>query len=96
MAKYGLDENSAFEVCPNLRAGAGILSECYDRALPKHGGQEQPALRSALSCYFSGNFSTGYKSGYVRSVVQQSALPVPPIIYTNQAPTGLIKQINNN
>jgi type IV secretion system protein VirB1 len=30
---------------------------------------DQTALRQALSCYYSGNFATGFRHGYVRKVV---------------------------
>lgn len=57
---YGLNSyEQAFQVCPNLKAGTRILKECYDRS--KHWGK-------AFSCYYSGNFVTGYKHGYVQKV----------------------------
>ena len=60
LAKYGLvSYQAAFEVCPNIQAGTRILRECYDRA--KDWGK-------AFSCYYSGNFVTGYKHGYVQKV----------------------------
>lgn len=66
--RYGLSEETAFEPCQNLRAGGAILKECYVRALKK-GVDEQTALRNAFSCYYSGNFLTGYREGYVLKVV---------------------------
>lgn len=57
---YGLHSyEQAFQVCPNLQAGTKILKECYDRS--KHWGK-------AFSCYYSGNFVTGYKHGYVQKI----------------------------
>lgn len=91
-AKYGLDWNTAFDPCPNLRAGGDILSECYGRAMRKHNGHEQSALRSALSCYFSGNFSTGFRSGYVQSVVANSTKPAQKIRYIQTASIGGLPQ----
>lgn len=67
-ATYFLDEESVFDPCANMRASAGILTECYSRASVKNSDQ-QTALRHALSCYYSGNFSTGYRHGYVQKVV---------------------------
>jgi type IV secretion system protein VirB1 len=59
---YGLDSHEkAFDICPNLRAGAQILSECHTRA----GGD----WGKAFSCYYSGNFVTGYQHGYVQKVL---------------------------
>lgn len=74
-AKFGLSASTAFDVCANIRAGAQILSECFARAKPKY-QNEQVALRAALSCYQSGNFTTGFRTGYVARVVG-AAKPVP-------------------
>lgn len=67
-ARYGLTPQIAFEACPNLHAGGEILKDCFIRA-NKAQGDEQTALRDAFSCYYSGNFITGYKQGYVLKVV---------------------------
>jgi type IV secretion system protein VirB1 len=63
LAKYNLDYDTAFEPCPNFRAGASILKDCYDRAVVKLGDKQQ-ALQAAFSCYYSGNFSTGFKQDF--------------------------------
>lgn len=57
-AHYGLTLETAFDPCQNLRVGAAILRECYSRA-----GQGAPggAVRAALSCYYSGNFTRGQR-----------------------------------
>lgn len=70
--RYGLTVETAFEPCANIRAGALILQDCYARALPKY-RDEQQALRAALSCYQSGNFSTGFRTGYVSDVVKAAS-----------------------
>jgi type IV secretion system protein VirB1 len=67
-AKYGLDDATMFEPCRNLRAGGAILTECFARS-SNTGRSPQAALRAALSCYYSGNFTTGFSSGYVSRVV---------------------------
>ncbi len=73
-AKYGLHTlERAFEPCANLRAGADILADCYARAL-RSKPDEQVALRAAISCYYSGNFTTGFKHGYVLKVVNGTAV----------------------
>jgi type IV secretion system protein VirB1 len=60
LAPYGLASYAeAFNVCANLLAGSRILRECYDRA--KDWGK-------AFSCYYSGNFVTGFQHGYVQKV----------------------------
>ena len=56
LAKYNLDYESVFDPCLNLKVGAEILSECFSRAP----GDGQNALQKALSCYYSGNFKTGF------------------------------------
>lgn len=59
--KYGLDSyEKAFEPCANLKAGSKILAECYQRA----GGD----WGKSFSCYYSGNFSTGFRHGYVQKI----------------------------
>jgi len=73
---YRLTIEQAFEPCANLSAGAAILAECYTRALPIH-DNEQSALRAALSCYYSGNFTRGFRlessgTSYVDRVLSRS------------------------
>jgi type IV secretion system protein VirB1 len=48
-----------------------VLTECFDRAQRKSvwASADQAALRAALSCYYSGNFTTGFRHGYVGKVV---------------------------
>lgn len=59
--KYGLDSyEKAFEPCANLIAGSKILAECYGRS----GGD----WGKSFSCYYSGNFSTGFRHGYVQKI----------------------------
>jgi type IV secretion system protein VirB1 len=65
---YNLDEQTVFDPCANMRASAGILTNCFVRAKVKSPDQ-QVALRHALSCYYSNNFVTGYREGYVQKVV---------------------------
>jgi len=61
LVHYGLDTfPKAFDGCANLAAGAQILAECYGRS----GGD----WSKAFSCYYSGNFTTGYRDGYVQRV----------------------------
>ncbi|MBS3996158.1 MAG: lytic transglycosylase domain-containing protein [Hydrogenophaga sp.] len=81
-ARLGLTASSAFEPCRNLAAMQRVLTECFDRARRAPAApNEQQALRRALSCYYSGNFSTGFRHGYVRKVVLAAQSPsrfVPP------------------
>jgi len=51
-AKYGMTAEKLFSPCHNLSVFEKIISDCYLR-----GG----SLERALSCYYSGNFTTGTK-----------------------------------
>ena len=68
-ARLGLTVPTAFEPCSNLAAMQVLLLDCFDRA-SRGGTTAQRSLRRALSCYYSGNFSTGFQHGYTRRVVQ--------------------------
>ncbi len=61
LTKYGLDSyEKAFQTCANLAAGSRILAECFTSSRGDWG--------KAFSCYYSGNFTTGYQDGYVQKV----------------------------
>lgn len=71
--KLGLNDTSVFDPCANLKAAQTILSGCYARALAKSpAGEQQQALRQAISCYYSNNFITGFQAGYVQKVVDSA------------------------
>ncbi|WP_175686211.1 lytic transglycosylase domain-containing protein [Burkholderia anthina] len=78
---YGLTAENAFEPCRNLAAGAAILHRCFTAAVTTgkfyaatdYHADVQAALRASLSCYASGNFMTGYQTGYVQRVVESAA-----------------------
>jgi type IV secretion system protein VirB1 len=70
--RLGLTLDSAFDPCSNLAAMQVVLAECFDRAGAPTRSASQATLRRALSCYYSGNFATGFKHGYVRKVVAAS------------------------
>ena len=79
--RLGLTAATAFDPCENLRAMQAVLTECFDRSAPE--GPGQTALRQALSCYYSGNFVTGFRNGYVQRVARavspsRTASGVPP------------------
>ena len=65
--RLGLSIRTAFDPCENLKAMQSILIECIERA--GTGAAPQRDLRRALSCYYSGNFVTGFRHGYVARVV---------------------------
>lgn len=58
-SKVGLDNSTAFDPCENIKAGAKILSENFDGI--KEEPDEQIRLQKALSKYYSGNESRGFK-----------------------------------
>lgn len=61
LGRFGLDTYAkAFDACGNLSAGAQILADCYASA---RGDWDK-----AFSCYYSGNFVTGFRDGYVQKV----------------------------
>lgn len=80
-AQFGLNAAAAFDPCTNLRVGSVIYQDCLKRA-----GGSAHAAGDALSCYYSGNFSTGYRQGYVARVLaapadgssDAAAIPVLP------------------
>ena len=62
LTKYGLQSyQEAFDGCTNLRVGASILARCLGRSGHDWG--------RAFSCYYSGNFVTGFRMGYVQKVL---------------------------
>lgn len=58
LSKYGLDYDSVFEPCNNLKAAAAIYQDCFDRAAKN--SDFASARMKAYSCYYSGNFSRGF------------------------------------
>jgi type IV secretion system protein VirB1 len=71
LQRLQLSLDSAFDPCRNLAAMQTVLIECFERstaAAQRATVSTQHALRQALSCYYSGNFTTGFEHGYVRRV----------------------------
>lgn len=61
LGKYGLASyEQAFQRCDNLLAASRILADCYASA----GGD----WGKAFSCYYAGDFVTGYRDGYVQKI----------------------------
>lgn len=77
--KLGLTAENVFEPCTNIRAGAYLLTEAYGRASKQYGPGTK-ALYAALSAYNSGNFTTGFKNGYVAEVAAKAGAPIPAAI----------------
>ena len=70
LERLGLSVADAFDGCKNLQAMQVVLGECFERA--SSGSDPQASLRRALSCYYSGNFTTGFRHGYVSRVVSNA------------------------
>ena len=91
LAKYGLNYVTAFDACESLRAGSLILKDCFDRARVRITDQ-QLALHAAFSCYYSGNFATGFRAdfqgqpSYVQKVVSRAVGSVSPDLLTRAIP----------
>jgi len=82
--RLGLTLESAFDACTNLAAMQTVLSSCFKAAGQGPASPSpQAALRQALSCYYSGNFTTGFRHGYVQKVVAQAAAISRPIPATS-------------
>lgn len=79
--RLGLSLDTAFEPCINLAAMQAVLTECFERAQRKSNrtSGDQAALRAALSCYYSGNFTTGFRHGYVGKVVAAAQTLSPSV-----------------
>ena len=96
LPKYEITYAQAFDACINLRVGSKILEDCYVRA-SKRTPEPQAALQAAFSCYYSGNFTRGFKPdvagkpSYVQKVlasagVTPQAIPVVPSIQPSNDP----------
>lgn len=58
--RFGLNYTNMFNMCENVKAGAAIYKGCL-AAANKSFGVGNFSTWAALSCYYSGNFSTGFK-----------------------------------
>lgn len=75
LPRLGLTLEQAFDPCNNLRAMQTLLGECLQRTQTQDDPDVAPQrqLRRALSCYYSGNFKSGFEHGYVRRVALAAA-----------------------
>lgn len=94
LPKYNLTYEQGFEPCSNLWAGSKILEGCFLRA-DNNQRTQQEALKAAISCYYSNNFTRGFKPdvrgkpSYVEKVVASAeepirVIPVVPAIQTTK------------
>jgi type IV secretion system protein VirB1 len=76
LARLGLSVSEAFDSCKNLHAAGQILTGAYLAQTPS-AGQEQAALRRALSIYNTGAPDRGFRNGYVAKVSAAGGVPAP-------------------
>ena len=82
----GVKPIDMFEPCENLKATQKILSNCYQRT--DKSKSEGKRLADAFSCYYSGNEITGYRHGYVQTVVRNADVPSVKKITPNDLNIG--------
>ena len=71
LARLSLTLEEGFDPCRNLTAMQSVLLSCFDRArAADRASTSQTSLRQALSCYYSGNFVTGQREGYVNRIAR--------------------------
>lgn len=84
LANLGETYQTVFDICTNLKAGSQILRSCYQNAYARNHDKQQ-ALRAAFSCYYSGNFTWGFRShtvgkpSYVQQVLANAETEAQPI-----------------
>jgi type IV secretion system protein VirB1 len=62
--RFGINHPKiSFDFCKSIGIGSQILNECYVAA--------KNDWAKAFSCYYSGNFTTGFRHGYVAKVAQK-------------------------
>jgi len=73
-------EQMLFDQCLNIRAGASILTDNYERASRIH-GPGQRALLASLSAYNTGSFERGFSNGYVSRYfnVRSATVSIAPV-----------------
>ena len=74
LAALGMTVERALDPCANIRGGAEILTADYAEAARRQ-GEGQAALRAALSAYNTGDFSRGFRNGYVARYYGPGGVP---------------------
>lgn len=68
--KYNLTIEETFDPCINIKTGAKILTDNYQRAI-NYGMEGQEALLAAISEYNTGDWEKGFENGYVQRVINK-------------------------
>jgi type IV secretion system protein VirB1 len=71
----GITVDQVLEPCANIRAGGTILTADYAAAAQRW-GEGQAALQHALSAYNAGNFTRGFRNGYVARYYGRGGVPI--------------------
>jgi type IV secretion system protein VirB1 len=71
----GTTVGQVLDPCANIRAGGAILTADYAAAAQRW-GEGQAALQHALSAYNAGNFTRGFRNGYVARYYGPGGVPV--------------------
>lgn len=74
----GVSAADLLNPCTNLTASSKILKSCFIRAKQAL-IEDDLSLQAALSCYYSGNFTTGIKEGYVHKVISNPKPLIPSL-----------------
>lgn len=74
LPRLGLTVEQVLDPCTNIAAGGRILTANYADAV-RRWGEGQDALRATLSAYNTGNFSAGFRNGYVAKYYGPGGVP---------------------
>lgn len=74
LPRLGLTIEQVLDPCTNIAAGGRILTANYVDAA-RRWGEGQTALKAALSAYNTGNFSAGFRNGYVAKYYGPGGVP---------------------
>ena len=74
-SKYKVNGVSLLDTCNNLKVAQKVLQECYAKS--SH-------IQKTLSCYYSGNFTRGFKkdyggTSYVERVYKNAGIKIPAL-----------------
>ena len=74
-SKYKVNGVSLLDTCNNLKVAQKVLQECYAKS---------GHIQKTLSCYYSGNFTRGFKkdyggTSYVERVYKNAGIKIPAL-----------------
>ncbi|MGB7301776.1 MAG: lytic transglycosylase domain-containing protein [Burkholderiaceae bacterium] len=78
LKRFSVSGRDLLDPCTNVFVGSSILASDYQRALLKHQGNAQNALRAALSAYNTGSLSRGLTNGYVNKILEAAGITDGP------------------